>query len=125
MYLSLCSHSTPQEYLDYLQKRYIDYIVTGDDHVDLRAALEELNTCYGVKVVRVDSGGTLNGVLLRAGLVDEVSVLIYPSLVGGITPRSFFRAPDLTSSQGVIQLKLSHVEGLKGDVVWLRYAVVR
>ncbi len=123
--VSLCSHSTPQEYLDYLQKRYIDYIVTGDDHVDLRAALEELNTCYGVKVVRVDSGGTLNGVLLRAGLVDEVSVLIYPSLVGGITPRSFFRAPDLTSSQGVIQLKLSHVEGLKGDVVWLRYAVVR
>jgi 2,5-diamino-6-(ribosylamino)-4(3H)-pyrimidinone 5'-phosphate reductase len=88
-------------------------------------ALEELNARYGVRTVRVDSGGTLNGVLLRAGLVDEVSVLIGPCLVGGTTPRSIFRAPDLTSSEGVVELKLTHVEKLKGDVVWLRYEVVR
>ncbi len=123
--VALCSHSTSRTYLDYLQKRYIDYIIAGDDHVDLRVALEELNARCGVKVVRVDSGGTLNGVLLRAGLVDEVSVLINPSLVGGTTPRSIFRAPDLTSSEGVIQLKLTHVERVKGDIVWLRYEVVR
>ena len=123
--VALCSHSTPRSYLDYLQKRHIGYIVAGDDHVDLRVALEELNARYGVRTVRVDSGGTLNGVLLRAGLVDGVSVLIYPSLVGGTTPRSIFRAPDLISSEGVIQLRLTHVEKLKGGVVWLRYEVVR
>jgi 2,5-diamino-6-(ribosylamino)-4(3H)-pyrimidinone 5'-phosphate reductase len=59
--------------------RKIDYIVAGDDHVDLRLTLEELNARYGVRIVRVDSGGTLNGVLLRAGLVDEVSALINPT----------------------------------------------
>jgi 2,5-diamino-6-(ribosylamino)-4(3H)-pyrimidinone 5'-phosphate reductase len=75
--------------------------------------------------VRVDSGGTLNGILLRSDLVDEVSVLIHPGLVGGTTPRSIFRAPDLISSEGVIQLRLIHVEQLKGDVIWLRYEVVR
>jgi 2,5-diamino-6-(ribosylamino)-4(3H)-pyrimidinone 5'-phosphate reductase len=123
--VALCSHSTPRTYLDYLQKRHIDYIVAGDDHVDLRVALEELNARYGVKVVRVDSGGTLNGILLRSDLVDEVSVLIHPGLVGGTTPRSIFRAPDLISSEGVIQLRLIHVEQLKGDVIWLRYEVVR
>jgi 2,5-diamino-6-(ribosylamino)-4(3H)-pyrimidinone 5'-phosphate reductase len=93
--------------------------------VDLRAALEELNRRHGVKVVRVDSGGTLNGVLLRAGLADEVSVLFNPCLVGGVTPRSFFRAEDLVSSEGVIPLRLLEVEKLKGDVVWLRYQVNR
>ena len=123
--VALCSHSTPKTYLDYLRERHIDYIVAGDDHVDLRVALEELNARYGIKSVRVDSGGTLNGVLLRAGLVDEVSVLINPSLVGGTTLRSMFRAPDLTSSEGVIRLRLTHVEQVKGDIVWLRYEVVR
>ncbi len=123
--MALCSRSTPQEYLDYLQKRHVEYVVTGDDRVDLRAALEELNARYSVKTVRVDSGGILSGALLRAGLVDEVSVLIGPCLVGGTTPRSIFVAPDLTSAEGVIPLKLIHVEAVRGDTIWLRYEVVR
>jgi 2,5-diamino-6-(ribosylamino)-4(3H)-pyrimidinone 5'-phosphate reductase len=123
--MSLCSRSTPPDHLTYLQKQHVDYIVTGDDHVDLRAALEELNARHGVKTVRVDSGGILNGVLLRAGVVDEVSVLICPALVGGLSPRSIFVAPDLTSPEGIIPLKLIHAEQLRGDVVWLCYEVVK
>lgn len=124
-YVALCSHSTPGEYLDYLERRRIDCIVTGNDHVDLRSALEELNAQYGVKVIRVDSGGTLNGILLRLGLVDEVSILIYPSLVGGPIQRSVFHAPDLNSSDGAIKLKQTHIEQLEGDVTWLRYEVIK
>lgn len=123
--ISLCSHSTPPGHLAYLQKRQVEYIVAGEDRVDLRAALEELNLRYGVRIVRVDSGGALNGALLRAGLVDEVSVLVTPCLTGGTTPRSIFVAPDLISPEGVIPLKLIHLERLRGDVVWLRYEVVR
>lgn len=93
-FVALCSKSTPQEYLHYLRVRHIDCIIAGEDHVDLHAALEELNFRYGVKVVRVDAGGTLNGQLLRLGLVSEVSILIYPSLVGGERQSSIFRAPD-------------------------------
>jgi 2,5-diamino-6-(ribosylamino)-4(3H)-pyrimidinone 5'-phosphate reductase len=122
--LALCSQSTPDIYLDYLQKRHVEYIVAGQDRVDLRAALEELNARHGVQLVRVDSGGILNGVLLRAGLVDEVSVLVNPSLVGGTTPRSIFQAPDLTSAEGVVKLRLAHVEQMEGHVVWLRYEVI-
>lgn len=123
--IALCSHSTPRTYLDYLQKRHMEYILAGDDHVDLRVALEELSARYQVKVVRVDSGGILNGVLLRAGLVDEVSVLVDPCLVGGTTPRSIFVAPDLASPEGVIPLRLIHAENVKGDTVWLRYEVLK
>ena len=121
----LCSRLTPREYIKYLQKRHIDYIISGVDHVDLRVALEELHNQYKVKVVRVDSGGTLNGVLLRAGLVDEVSVLISPYLVGGLTPRSIFRTNDLDSKSGVIKLKLNHIEELESNLVWLIYEVVK
>lgn len=122
---ALCSRATPQEYRDYLKKRHIDCIVAGKDRIDPRAALAKLSERYGAKTVRIDSGGTLNGVFLRAGLVDEVSLLVHPKLVGGTTPRSFFRAPDLTSAKGVIDLKLAHVEQLKNGLVWMRYKVVR
>ena len=121
----LCSRATPQTYLDYLRQKRVEFIVAGDGHVDLRAALEELNARYGVKAIRVDSGGILNGVLLRAGLVDEVSVIVDPCLTGGTTPRSMFVAPDLTSAEGIIPLKLAHVENVRGDTVWLRYEVVK
>lgn len=121
----LCSRSTPEEYLRNLQAQRVPYIIAGDKQVDLRPALEELNAHYGVQTVRVDSGGTLNGALLRAGLVDEVSVLVHPVLVGGTSPRSFYRAPDLTSDQGLLPLKLIHHERLENDILWLRYQVVK
>ena len=123
--VALCSHKTPTAFLDYLKEQHITTIISGDDHVDLRAALEELNRRYGVKTVRADSGGTLNGVLLRAGLVDEVSLLIAPCLVGGASPRSMFTAPDLTSPDGIIPLKLMHVEQMEEEVVWLKYEVIK
>lgn len=124
-FVSLVSKATPDEYLEYLNKRHIDYIICGEEKVYLRAALEELNNKYGVRTVRVDSGGTLNGVLLKAGLVDEVSVLVHPSLVGGSSLNSIFRGPDPTSPDGALELKLTHQEKLNNDVVWLRYEVVK
>jgi 2,5-diamino-6-(ribosylamino)-4(3H)-pyrimidinone 5'-phosphate reductase len=123
--VALCSRSTPGSYLAHLDRIRVDCIVAGDDRVDLRAALEELNARHGVSVVRVDAGGTLNGALLRAGLVDEVSLLIDPCLVGGTTPRSVFQVPDLTSSEGVVELRLVQLEKVRGDVVWVRYEVVK
>ncbi|MDD4447861.1 MAG: RibD family protein, partial [Methanothrix sp.] len=116
-FVALCSQSTPQEYLHYLKERHIDCIIAGEDHVDLRAALQEMNSRYGVLVVRVDAGGTLNGLLLRKGLVAEVSLLIYPSLVGGEKQSGIFVAPDLAAAEDqpesqkkVISLKLMKVE---------------
>jgi 2,5-diamino-6-(ribosylamino)-4(3H)-pyrimidinone 5'-phosphate reductase len=121
--VALCTHSTAQNYLDYLDSLGVDYILVGEDLVDLRAALEALHTTYGIKTVLVDSGGTLNGALLRAGLVNEVSLLIYPSLVGGTTPQSFFRAPDLAKQAGVITLDLIAFEQVRKGIIWLRYTV--
>jgi 2,5-diamino-6-(ribosylamino)-4(3H)-pyrimidinone 5'-phosphate reductase len=121
----LCSAATPQAYLDEVTALGVDTIVTGEEHVDLGAALEILRDRYAIKVLRVDSGGVLYGVLLREGLVDELNVLLNPSLVGGRSPRSFFVAPDLDALEGVIPLKLQHVEVVEEDFVWLRYAVGR
>jgi 2,5-diamino-6-(ribosylamino)-4(3H)-pyrimidinone 5'-phosphate reductase len=118
-FVSLCSERTPPEHLDYLRARGIHIIQAGTDHVDLARALEELATRFGAKVVRIDSGGVLNSVLLRAGLVDEVHLLVHPVLVGQPTRRGFFEA-----MSGVITLKPTGVEKLDNGLVLLSYQVV-
>ncbi len=122
-FVALCSHATPESHLAYLRQESIETILAGEDRVDLRRALETLNERCAVKVVRVDSGGILNGALLRAGLVSEVSVVVYPCLVGGTSPSSMFVAEDLAGPEGVIRVKLTHVEQMD-EYVWLKYAVV-
>jgi len=123
--VALCSESTPKEYLEYLKKMNVEYIIAGDEKVDFRGALEEINNRYKINNVRVDSGGTLNGILLRAGLVDEVSVLIHPFLVGGMTPSSLFRAADLISTEGVISLKVIKINLIEPDLIWMRFEVLK
>lgn len=124
-YISLCSEATPKAHLEYLKDVGIESIVTGNDHVDLRVAMEELNRRFNTQRVRVDAGGILNGVLLRQGLVSEVSVIISPSLVGGTSPKTMFVAPDLQAEEGVVSLELCNLEKLKDRYVWLRYKVLK
>lgn len=117
--------STPQEYLDFLEERYIKYMVIGYDKVNLGTALEELNLQFGVKNLRVEGGGRLNGALLRDDLVDEVCVLIYPNLVGGISPDTIYTAPDLPSKEGVLDLKLLKMKKLKNEIIMLHYRIMK
>ncbi len=63
--------------------------------------------------------------MLRAGPVREVSVWIQPNLVGGLSPASLFRAPDLAAAGGMMRLQLAHVGKPKVNLVGLRYAVKR
>jgi 2,5-diamino-6-(ribosylamino)-4(3H)-pyrimidinone 5'-phosphate reductase len=123
--VALCSTATPQDHLSYLEEQHVDYIITGTQHVDLQQALEELNTRYHCQKVRIDSGGILNGVCLRAGLVDEVSLVISPALVGGTSPQTMFVAPDLASEEGVIPLILTQIETIRDRYLWVRYKVMK
>jgi 2,5-diamino-6-(ribosylamino)-4(3H)-pyrimidinone 5'-phosphate reductase len=118
-HMALVSGSTPSDYIDYLEKRHIPYIQTGEDRVDFKTALEELNTSYGVETVLLDSGGTLNGVLLGQGLVDEISLLVHPVLVGGESPLTVFKGEEKH-----IQLDLIGSEEVEKGFLWLRYNVL-
>jgi 2,5-diamino-6-(ribosylamino)-4(3H)-pyrimidinone 5'-phosphate reductase len=118
----LCTEATPADYYDYLRTRHIGHEIVGKDRVDLAEALRLLYARHNARTVLVDSGGTLNGLLLRAGLVDEVSVVVHPSLVGR-SAGSIFREPDPHTAGPPIGLRPTHVETLGNDFVWLRYEV--
>lgn len=122
--MALVSRSTPQKYLDYLEKWHVKYIMAGDGKVDLRLALDELGR-RGIKKVRTDSGGTINGVLLRQRLVDEVSVLLHPTLVGDTSHDSIFRDVIPQQAEKPVNLCIVSSRKLNNGVVWLRYLVER
>jgi len=119
--IALCSGTTPEDYLDYLNERRIDTIRTGSDRIDMRAALEALNRDYGVKTIRVDSGGTLNSVLLHEGLVDEVSVLIHPFIAGGIADPTLCDPVNAGIADLQVPLTHQHTEVMANGIVWSRY----
>ncbi len=122
-YISLCSEQTPAEHLRYLEEEQVTTIITGKKQVDLREALETLNDRFEAQRIRLDCGGILNGLFLREGLVNEVSLVISPTLVGGTSPMTMFAAPDLTSEEGVISLSLMQIEKVKDRYLWVRYQV--
>lgn len=124
-HIALCTNSTPNEYIEYLEKRHIEHIINGDHKVDMKGALELMNEKYGVKNVLLDSGGTLNGILLVEGLVDDVSLLIHPLLLGGNEPKSFFRSLEPKAIKEPIELKLKEVRKMKNHMLWVHYEIVK
>lgn len=70
------------EYLAHLREKSISYIFAGKNGYDLDRALTLLNAEFGYEELLLDGGGVLNGIFLKAGLIDELSLLIYPGVDG-------------------------------------------
>jgi 2,5-diamino-6-(ribosylamino)-4(3H)-pyrimidinone 5'-phosphate reductase len=124
--VALVSRATPQEYVDEVRRAGCDALVAGDERLDLRVALELLAAERGVTRVRVDSGGALIGALLAAGLVHEISLMVYPLLAGGAEEHTFNRlvAPDgAPANASSAALSLIGADRLDDGVVRLRYEV--
>ncbi len=122
--LVLCSRSTPGEYLEFLDARGIDRLVAGDEKADLGEALTVLREKHGIKKVRTDCGGVLNGHLLAAGLVDEIRVLLHPEMAGDAAV-PILRSVRGAGSDGPIKLELAGVEKLKSGILYLIYRVLK
>src|SRR6267142_1873497 len=60
----------------------VSYIFAGERVLDLGLALEILNRELGIKRLEVNGGGVTNGVFLRAGLIDEISLATFPAVDG-------------------------------------------
>lgn len=100
----------------------VSYIVAADEAMDVGALLEVLGRELGVRRLLLEGGGHVNGSLLGAGLVDEISLVIAPTLDGGegITGAFDAGAAGLT---GRARLRFIAAEAVEHGAVHLRYAV--
>lgn len=91
----------------------------GHGQLDLSAAITALARDFGSRVVQAEGGATLNGLLARADLIDELNLTISPQVSGGDGHRLTTGAPALAQ-----RMQLAHV--LEDDgFLFTRYLRVR
>ena len=73
----------------------------------------------------LQGGGTFNGAMLKAGLIDEISHITVPVADGGLGVSSFFDIPGEPPSRAAATLRLVSHKQLPGGVIWARYKVRR
>lgn len=113
----LVSEATPEDYLDYLRTRGYPFIRCGSERVDLQGALQELGERFGITRVVSDSGPDLNDVLIREGIADTISLIVYPVIAGEGEKKLFGRAGGRTT------LELQKAVPMEQGTVHLVYAV--
>lgn len=94
---------------------------------DFGKALEILYSDFGCERITVQTGGTINGILLREKLLDYVDIVVAPVLVGGKDTPTLIDGRSLTSPAelaGLGTLKLTDAEVLTGSYLRLRYKVL-
>jgi 2,5-diamino-6-(ribosylamino)-4(3H)-pyrimidinone 5'-phosphate reductase len=121
--LHLVSLAAPPAYLAFLRRERIPYLVGGQEHVDLAGALRKLRAVLGVRALRLWGGGILNGVMLRAGLIDEVHLILKPALIGGRRTPTLVDCDDLAADERPAVLQLVSARPQEGGFLWLHYRV--
>ena len=106
-----------------LRSEGISYIFAGDTELDLSLTLDILNRELGVKRLLVEGGGTTNGSFLRAGLIDEINLILCPAVDGTRGAPSAFDARDGDAAQKapLHKMTLESSQALEGGAMWLRY----
>ena len=120
--VSVLTEQVPDSHLAGLRQAGVSYLFAGARELDLGLALEILNRELGIERLLVEGGGTANGAFLRAGLIDEVSLVICPAVDGTKGAPSTFDSHDEHAGRAPVQaMTLESCETLDGGAVWLRY----
>jgi 2,5-diamino-6-(ribosylamino)-4(3H)-pyrimidinone 5'-phosphate reductase len=102
------------------------HILLYPDGIDFVDAFARLRGEFGLDKVTIQTGSELNAVLLRLGLIDYVSLVVAPCLVGGRDTQALIGGESLHDQADLLQiraLRLLGCEQLAGSYLHLRYEV--
>jgi diaminohydroxyphosphoribosylaminopyrimidine deaminase/5-amino-6-(5-phosphoribosylamino)uracil reductase len=89
------------------------FIPSRPDVVDLTALLEELAR-REINEVLVETGATLGGAVLQAGIIDELVLYMAPKLMGD-GARGLFRLPGLDTMAQAVELDIRDIRAVGRD----------
>ena len=101
--------------------------ILAQEQISLREAFIKLKTDFGCERLTIQSGGTVNGLLLREKLLDYVDIVVAPILIGGKDVSTLIDGHSLTSENelpSLSALKLIECAPLSDSYVRMRYKVI-
>ena len=113
------------QYLAHLREKEVSYIFGGKKELDLKLVLNKLHKLFGIKRVRIDGGGHVNGAFLKARLIDEFSLVLAPIADGTIGSLSVFDVERGYGKRRATHFKLKSVKRIYKDFLWIRYETIR
>lgn len=81
--IEILSEDVDGRYLAYLREKEIPYIFAGKNTIDVSLALDKLKTLFGCEILLLEGGSVINGAFARAGAVDELSLVVAPTVADG------------------------------------------
>lgn len=103
-------------YLAYLREEGISYIFAGKVEMDIYLALEKLRNLFGIETLLLEGGSIINGAFARAGMIDELSLVIAPVTADAKDKPLLMDVEPMT-------FELSSMKQYDDGVVYMRYKV--
>ncbi len=98
-----------------------------ENQINFEELFTKLKSEYGVDRLTIQSGGTLNAEFIRNGLVDYVSLVIAPAMIGGKNTSTLMDGESLHTVGELNKIKaleLEEVTKLNNSYIHLRYKVL-
>ncbi|WP_458456037.1 2,5-diamino-6-(ribosylamino)-4(3H)-pyrimidinone 5'-phosphate reductase [Methanobrevibacter sp.] len=105
------------------KSRGVRFFFSGDERVDLTALMSYLHE-EGIDKLMLEGGSTLNFSMIRAGLIDEISICVAPMVVGGADAKTFFDGEGFDTMDEAVKLELTDSYSLGKDLI-LKYNVLK
>lgn len=102
--------------LQRLKKYPLEIIVTGENKVNLKQLLKQLEK-RKIKKLLLEGGGTVNWEFIKQGLFDEIIVTVTPFLIGGIKSISLVQGLGFSKISKSTKLKLKKIKQQKNELV--------
>ena len=124
--VAVLSPKVCEAYLEELRQVGVSYVFEDEQH-PIAGALQQIEKNFNAPVLLLEGGGIINGAFLKAGLIDELSFLIYPAIDGLAGVSSIVSWPGKEGEKPADSQKLEFISSttLAGGIVWLRYAVTK
>lgn len=121
--IEVLTEKASNAYKSFLRRLGISYIIAGKEGLDYALALEKLKTLFGIEKLMLGGGGVLNWSFIRAGMCDELSIVIAPAADASTDTPALFSAKEGFAESAPVSFRLESAEVKNGGSVWLRYLI--
>ncbi|MEW5713517.1 dihydrofolate reductase family protein [Pseudomonas sp. SB113] len=123
--ITILCDSVSDVYLQELRNAGVSYLFAGPRCENLEHAIAMLGLQFGLKMLLLEGGGVINGTFLKSGLIDEISLLIYPGIDGLSGIPSIFEYHGKEDERPGSGQTLRHIstQSINDGFIWARYLV--